>query len=187
MLSHYWAQWHIGTFLFKWTMVSMALLQNSRGPRCNPSELSDLQSFQRLPTECLSRWIPPATLYLQDNIIQSVSLACFKVSTCCSALSGSGHYSQGSLPGHPIEDWRSSSECVYSASTIQRGPPHTVPLFKWWDVWREITCPAVLQTTELLKRFPMWQDQESSCNLSSTLWQTWCFYTSYSCTRVWCH
>lgn len=53
-----------------------------------------LQSFQKLPTECLSRWIPPATLYLQDNIIQSVSIACFMVWTCCTALSGSGHYSQ---------------------------------------------------------------------------------------------
>lgn len=29
---------------------------------------------------------------------------------------------------------------------------------------------------ELLKMFPGWRDHESSCNLSPTLWQTWCFY-----------
>ena len=84
------AQWHIRTFLFKWTMVITALLQNPRGPHCN----SPIWAFRDSPQKLYPPQIPPATLYLQDHIIQSGRIACFMIWTCYTALSWSGHHSE---------------------------------------------------------------------------------------------
>lgn len=125
MLSHYRAHWHIRTFLFKWTMVSMALLQDPRGPHCNPSIWAFRDSLQNV----YPRWIPPATLYLQDHIIQSVCIACFMVWTCCTAFLLWTLLTIGSLPDHSIKGWRSSSECVLNKAPKSKETHQTLCLF----------------------------------------------------------
>ena len=82
-------QRHGRTFLFKWTMVIMALLQNPRGPHCSPS----IWVFRDSPQKLYPPQIPPATLSPQDHIIQS-GIGCFMIWTCYKPLSWSGCHSK---------------------------------------------------------------------------------------------
>lgn len=109
-------QRHRRTFLFKWTTVIMALLQNPRGPHSSPSIWAFRDSPQKLypPLDSSSNTVSAGSYNpkWQHWLFYDLKLRY--------APLGLGATKIGSFPGHLIKGWRSTSKGVYSDSKIQR-------------------------------------------------------------------